>query len=459
MWHNMTRGLFMVAVLLCMIGAVELVQAEEMGWIPMDPAEYQFFMVEQPQEAFQALPKSYDWRTHEAVTVAKDQANCGSCWAFAVTGAFESHIRILFHETLDLSEQKLISCDSPPNKGCCGGRLSAIRFYEKELPRLERCYPYGDADFFSKHKRCPPYSDVKCSESCTPVNYNAKGFYTINAGDANQVNASIYQDGPAPVGFTVYEDFVTYWDSPLGTAPWTDGVYFHNSGGKRGGHAVLAFGWDDTQQCYLMKNSWGATTGPFGDGTFKMRYDQISQAVNFTVVEGSGSIGTLGVIPYVEKPNISVDYSITIWGGKGLTIQAGDPFGGTDTVVMKVKQESPDKETDKQKVLYKSLLRPEFCATALDKWDTDSNHAVSLPDFTKGTLTIKILDTADVGYPKNALVKLITEDGAFLYVKVIKGTETCRVSDTVPETRPEETAGHDFESEVRQELIREPPLP
>lgn len=447
MWRKLRCAIFIVAVLLGMVGVAGPIQAEEMGWIPMDPAEYQVFMVEQPQEAYQALPKAYDWRNHEAVTVAKDQANCGSCWAFAVTGAFESRIRILFHETLDLSEQKLISCDSPPNKGCCGGRLSAIRFYEKELPRLERCYPYGDADFFSKHKRCPPYSDVKCSESCTPVNYNAKGFYTINVGDSNQVNASIYQDGPAPVGFTVYEDFTTYWDSPLGTAPWTDGVYFHHSGGKRGGHAVLAFGWNDTQQCYLMKNSWGATTGPFGNGTFKIRYDQISQAVNFTVVEGSGSIGTLGVIPYCNNHKKSVDYRITIWGGKGLTIQAGDPFGGTDTVVMKVKQKSPDKKTARQKVLYKSPLRPDFCTAGLDDWITDPNHAISLPDFTEGTLRIKILDTADVGYPKNALVKFITENGAFLYVEVIKGTETCRVNDTAPESRPEETSLYNLESE------------
>jgi len=447
MRHKWMVGLIVAVVFLGMIGMTGFAQAQELGWIPMDPAEYEFFMAEQPLTALQAIPASYDWRDLGAVTPAKNQANCGSCWSFSATGAFEAHIKILFDETLDLAEQKLVSCYSPPNLGCCGGYMSAIRFYESEQPLLESCYPYGDGAFFSKHDDCPPYSDVACSNSCSPVNYNTTGFYTIKASDSAQVKSSIYQDGPAPVAFTVYSDFRTYWNSPLGTPPWTDGVYFHNSGAVAGGHAVLAFGWDDSKNCYLIKNSWGLT-GPFGDGTFKMRYDQIREAVNFVVVEGGSSGSKLGVLPHVTNPKTAVVYNVTITGGKGLTVQAGDPYGATDTVLLKAKQKSPNKKSAKQNVLYSSTPLADFCAAAVDDWDTDTAHSVNLPDFTKGTVSIKVKDTGHGGYPKNALVKFIAASGT-LDVKVKKGTETCRVSVAAPEAAPGVKRASDPNSEVR----------
>jgi hypothetical protein len=35
---------------------------------------------------------------------------------------------------------------------------------------------------------------------------------------------------------------------------------------------VLLIGWDDAKQAYLLKNSWGTTAGPNGDGTFWVAY-------------------------------------------------------------------------------------------------------------------------------------------------------------------------------------------
>lgn len=58
---------------------------------------------------------SKDWD----VTPVKSQAPCGACWAFAVIGAIEHVHKINTGETLDLSEQQLVDCDTR-SQGCSG---------------------------------------------------------------------------------------------------------------------------------------------------------------------------------------------------------------------------------------------------------------------------------------------------------------------------------------------------
>jgi hypothetical protein len=80
------------------------------------------------------LPAQFDWRNWRGrnwVTTVKDQASCGSCWAFAPLGAVEARTNIEKNQpvmpSLDLSEQYLVSLHIFDNTipGHCRGGLES----------------------------------------------------------------------------------------------------------------------------------------------------------------------------------------------------------------------------------------------------------------------------------------------------------------------------------------------
>merc|ERR1719274_496522 len=68
------------------------------------------------------LPDSVDWRTKNAVNPVKNQAQCGSCWAFATVANIEGVNFLKNKQLVSLSEQELVDCDKKTgDEGCSGG--------------------------------------------------------------------------------------------------------------------------------------------------------------------------------------------------------------------------------------------------------------------------------------------------------------------------------------------------
>lgn len=92
---------------------------------------------------------SVDWREKGIVNPIKDQANCGSCWAFSVIQAQESQWALVNHELLDLSEQNLVDCVTSCY-GCLGGDEYLAFDYvinnQEGLWSLQKDYPYTGTD-------------------------------------------------------------------------------------------------------------------------------------------------------------------------------------------------------------------------------------------------------------------------------------------------------------------------
>ena len=67
----------------------------------------------------------------------------------------------------------------------------------------------------------------------------------------------------------VYEDLMHY----------KSGIYSHVTGEKLGGHAVLLIGYNDTEEYFIVKNSWSTNWGE--EGYFKIAYSEVKYPIMF----------------------------------------------------------------------------------------------------------------------------------------------------------------------------------
>ena len=78
-------------------------------------------------------------------------------------------------------------------------------------------------------------------------------------------------------------------------------MYTHVSGGYAGDHAILTVGYDDANQCFIVKNSWG--TGWGESGFFRIAYSEITGDSKF----GYETIAFVGNDPPPPPP--TCDYT------------------------------------------------------------------------------------------------------------------------------------------------------
>jgi C1A family cysteine protease len=211
-----------------------------------------------------ATPPTLDWRNINGVsyiTPVKNQGSCGSCWAFAVTGALESQVMIdSAGMPMDLSEQILLSCSGA---GTCSGGSSAkasdfIR--DTGLP-VESCFQYSG-------------TNNSCSNACADwqsATYSVMAWHaaSTSAATVEDLKNALYAYGPVVATMYVYNDFYYY----------RSGVYTYTSGAYLGAHAVLVVGYDDENQCFIVKNSWGSGWGEAG--YFLIAYSEMTGTSRF----------------------------------------------------------------------------------------------------------------------------------------------------------------------------------
>ena len=91
-------------------------------------------MTEEDLLKAKSLPDEFDWRNVDGknyVSPVRDQATCGSCYAFGTLAMFEARVRILSNDTKTpvFSTQDVVSC-SEYSQGCEGGKLLIVAEYK-----------------------------------------------------------------------------------------------------------------------------------------------------------------------------------------------------------------------------------------------------------------------------------------------------------------------------------------
>lgn len=184
--------------------------------------------------------REQDWRQKGKMSAVKDQASCGSCWAFAATETIEARWSIEHGPVFDLSEQEYVDCSSPQNnQGCNGGWYFWAWDYHLAKKGLasENEYVYTGRD-----------------DACK-ANYNVRhspitSYNRIRNTEEDFKNILLSE----PVAVAVDASNWSFYK----------GGVFSNCG-NRINHAVLAVGFNKDDQ-WILRNSWGTKWG--ADGGF-----------------------------------------------------------------------------------------------------------------------------------------------------------------------------------------------
>ncbi|CAD5232416.1 unnamed protein product [Bursaphelenchus xylophilus] len=197
-------------------------------------------------------PTSWDWRDHNGVTSVKNQAQCGSCYAFAAVAAIESHFKIANNWDLDLSEQSAISCTYNVsayryNQGCNGGWSDTVIQYASDygLP-TEQQYPYVSG------------KDAQVSYcQALPVAVKPNYVFTIPPNNEENMALAIYTWKPM-VSYIDASPLQYYQGGVLDAAEPASGWVIN--------HAVLTVGYGEENGVpyWIIKNSWGPAWGEAG---------------------------------------------------------------------------------------------------------------------------------------------------------------------------------------------------
>jgi C1A family cysteine protease len=229
------------------------------GWIRDNP-DQRDHLYAAPVVALAALPPSVDLRT--ACPPVYDQGQLGSCTGNGIAAALQfdrmkqkltpnfipSRLFIYYNERV---MEHTVASDS-------GAQIrDGIKSVGQQGDCPETEWPYNIASFAQK----PP---AKCYTDA--LKYKAVLYQRV-LQNVNQMKGCLASGYPFVFGFTVYDSFESQPVAQTGVVPMPA-----SAEKVLGGHCVVAVGYDDAQQRFIVRNSWGTGWGMQGYCTMPYAY-------------------------------------------------------------------------------------------------------------------------------------------------------------------------------------------
>jgi C1A family cysteine protease len=228
------------------------------GWIPDFP-DNRDHLYAAPAPFLEMLPPRIDLRPQCPKTVY-DQGRLGSCTGNAIAAAVQFDRRKQRLSPDFIPSRLFIYYNERVIEGTVASDNGAtIRDGIKSVATLGDCpettWPYDIRKFATK----PPPAAFK-----EAIKYKAVQYQRV-ARNQNQMKGCLASGFPFVFGFSVYDGFETEEMAKTGVLDMPA-----SSETLRGGHAVLAVGYDDATRRFIVRNSWGPKWGM--GGYFTMPY-------------------------------------------------------------------------------------------------------------------------------------------------------------------------------------------
>lgn len=367
------------------------------------------------------LADRFDWRESGKVTPIKNQGACGSCYAFAALGNFESKILQDGGGIFDLSENNAKECEWF-GSSCSGGNFWRVaNLLSADGSVLEACDPYVA-------------SNVACVSTCTYQKTLLDWREFSRDAVPSVATIKSYLQTYGPIYTAMNAGHGDAWASEFNAYDGSYTLYYTGIGSTN--HAVVIVGWDDNlehaggQGAWIVKNSWGTGWGGTCDYGAERGY--------FTIAYGSARIGEWSSFIHDWQdfdPNGSVlhydEAGYTNSVGYGVTTAWGfcKYVPGQDIVVGRVEFWTADATTDIDVYIYDNfngVSLSGLLASALNRsFDLSGYHSVDIatqPHISSGNdiyVAVKLTDATykypliyDSTGPRSAATSYISSNGA-----------------------------------------------
>ncbi len=180
-----------------------------------------------------------------ALPSIKNQSSCGSCWAFAAAGCYETTFKKWYgtSRNVDMSEQDILDCGRTYgglDAGSCSGGYSDRAF------DYIKCYgatPESQRPYVAANQAC----------AARPKSMFAWCWGQYGSNNIQQIKDVVYGYGAMVTYLQATGSFFAYTGGII-NGPLSSNAYSVN-------HAVVIVGWNDAYQAWIIKNSYGTNWG------------------------------------------------------------------------------------------------------------------------------------------------------------------------------------------------------